>query len=467
VLFILADDHATNALGCYGSCINETPRIDQLASEGALFENCFCTNSLCAPSRASILTGTYNHVNGVQTLSTHFDAAQPTFASVLQAAGYSTALFGKWHLGHGPDHNPRGFDFWRILPGQGEYIDPVMIEMGHEDRWVDVKGYVTEALTDMAIDWIEHRDPSKPFCLVLGHKAPHHPWTTDPAHRDAFDRIVAEPGTLHDDYGTRAEAAAAARMRIGRDLPWLDLRDPMPADLTDQQRTSWIYQRFISAYLGCVSALDRNVGRLMDHLDHAGLADDTVIIYSSDQGFFLGEHGWYDKRFMYEESLRMPLLIRYPREVPAGTRLQHMVANVDLAQTILDLAEVPAPARMQGRSIRPLWRGEDCADWPTSVYYRYWEHDDSDHHVRAHYGVRTSRYKLIYYYSDGLGLDGASPISHRPEWELFDLAADPNELRNVYADSAYGSVRAELTAELERIQREVGDMPHWPPPSSP
>ncbi|MBQ1031394.1 sulfatase [Micromonospora parva] len=460
IVFIMADDHAAHAVGAYGSKINETPHIDRIAAGGALLENCFCTNSLCAPSRATILTGTYNHVNGVQTLSTEFDNRQLVFPELLRRAGYQTALVGKWHLGHGPEHDPRGFDYWEVVPGQGRYRDPVFIGM---DGTEQVRpGYCTNIITDLAVDWLDQRDQQRPFCLLVHHKAPHRNWEPDDKHRDMYVDDVAVPGSFDDDHSGHAAAARAARMRVDRDLTANDIKEMLPPHLDPDEAALWTYQRYIKDYLRCVASVDDNVGRLLDYLDEHGLTDDTIVVYTSDQGFFLGDHGWYDKRFMYEESLRMPFLIRYPAEIPAGSTTGALAMNVDFAQTFLDYAGVPADGRMQGRSLRPLLRGEAVDDWRQSVYYRYWEHDDDEHHVWAHYGVRTHDHKLVYYYADGLGLPGTSATAQEPEWELFDLRADPWEMRSVYDDPAYARIRTALTDELARVQRECGDTP-WQP----
>jgi arylsulfatase A-like enzyme len=459
VVLVLADDHAAHAVGAYGSVVNATPNLDRLATEGMRFDACFCTNSLCAPSRATILTGTYNHVNGVTTLSTEFDARQPTFVAALQAAGYQTALFGKWHLGHGGIHDPRGFDTWEVLPDQGDYHDPVFLlpDGGSHRR----PGYVTDVITDLSLDWLRARDPDRPFCLLVHHKAPHRSWEYDEKHADLFaDDDVLVPETYDDDYSHRSTAARSARMRVRDDLRDEDLKEPLPAGLTPDEEAHWKYQRYIKDYLRCVASIDDNMGRLLDALDELGLADGTLVAYSSDQGFFLGDHGWYDKRFMYEESLRMPLLVRYPREVPAGSVTDRMVLNVDFAQTFLDLAGVEPTWPVQGSSLRPLLRGEDPDDWRDAVYYRYWEHDDGIHHVWAHYGVRTERWKLVRYYADGLGQPGASDRVMPPEWELFDLVEDPRELHSRHDDPAYAEVFADLRRRLAQLQNELGDEPH-------
>jgi arylsulfatase A-like enzyme len=457
IVMVVTDDHAAHAISAYGTDLMKTPNIDRLATEGMRFEACYCTNALCAPSRASILTGTYSHVNGVKTLVTHFDARQPTFVSMLHDAGYQTAIVGKWHLGHGGIHDPHGFDHWDILEDQGDYWDPELIS--RDGRRV-IPGYTTTVLTDLAIQRIEERDPTRPFCLLLHHKAPHRSWDPDTVHAGLFaDHDLPEPPTLFDDHAGRSRAAREATMRVGRDLNERDLKQPYPEGLGERERTRWAYQRYIKDYLRCVASVDDNMGRLLDVLDAEGIASDTVVVYTSDQGFFLGDHGWYDKRFMYDESLRMPLLIRYPREVRPGTSTDAMALNVDFAQTLLELASLGPHPRMQGRSLVPLLRGERPADWRASMYYRYWEHDDGSHHVPAHYGIRTDRHKLVFYYGDGLGVPGASSIRTPPEWEMFDLARDPGELTSVHADPAYAPVRAALDAELARLQDAVGDQP--------
>ncbi|MFE3448949.1 sulfatase [Nonomuraea sp. NPDC059194] len=458
ILFIMADDHAAHAVSAYGSRINETPHIDRIANEGMRLDNCFCTNSLCAPSRATILTGTYNHVNGVQTLSTEFDARQPALPGLLQEAGYQTAIVGKWHLGHGGVHDPRGFDHWTVLPDQGRYHNPVFIDMDGTQRVIP--GYATDIITDLSIEWLSRRQADRPFFLMVHHKAPHRNWEPDAKHLDMYPGDLPVPDTFFDDYTGRSTAARAAKTRVADDLRLDDLKRLLPPGLTQDEQALWKYQTYIKDYLRCVASVDDNVGRLLDHLDEQGLAEDTIVVYTSDQGFFLGDHGWYDKRFMYEESLRMPFVIRYPREIPAGSVGEALATNVDFAQTFLDFAGAEAHPRMQGRSLRPLLRGERVADWRTSVYYRYWEHDDGIHHVWAHYGVRTERHKLVYYYADGLGLPGTSNQVFAPEWELFDLESDPWELRSVHDDPAYTDVRRELAAELARIQAEIGDKPH-------
>lgn len=456
IVFIMSDDHAAHAMSCYGSRINQTPNIDRIADGGMRFDNCFCTNSICGPSRAVILTGTYNHINGVTTLKTMMDGRQLTFPKLLQQNGYQTAVIGKWHLGHGDIHDPTGFDYWNVLPGQGLYHNPEMIEMGEKKV---IEGYATDIITDLSLDWLSKRDRNKPFCLLCHHKAPHRPWQPDEKHARIYEDVdIPEPETFNDDYSNRALAAAGAKMRVDRDLDFKDLKQPIPAGLTPKQERSWKYQRYIKDYLRCVASIDDNVGRLLDYLDAEGLTEDTLIIYTSDQGFFLGDHGWYDKRFMYEESLRMPFIIRYPREIPPKSVNPNIIVNVDFPLTFLDYAGVEAPQSMQGTSFRPLLKGETPPDWQSSVYYRYWMHM-TQHRVPAHYGVRTMRYKLIFYYGEALGQPGAVDEPRKPEWELFDLEKDPRELNNLYNDPDYAEVIKELKAELRHLQVKLRDQP--------
>ncbi len=446
ILFIMSDDHAATALSCYAALVSshlqgviQTPHLDRLAKEGVLFRNAFVTNALCAPSRATILTGKYAHLHGVKDNATRFDSTQLTFPRLLQQAGYRTALFGKWHL----QSEPVGFDDWSILPGQGVYNDPVFIERGQR---VKRAGYVTDVITEMGIAWLErwrkeHR--SQPFCLLCHHKAPHRPWTPAPRHAALFaDREIPTPPSFDDDYRHRASAAAHADMRIA-DMP--DYAKEQPPNLSPEERKRWNYQRFIKDYLRCVVGVDESVGALLECLERLGVLDDTVVIYTSDNGFFLGEHGWYDKRFMDEPSIRVPLLVRYPREAKAGLVDEHLVLNLDIAPTLLDVAGLPVPEGMQGRSLRPLWRGQAPADWRTAFYYRYYEYPQP-HRVLPHYGVRTQRYKLIHYPTTG-------------EWELFDLQEDPHEQRNVFAEPSYADIAKDLKALLTKLQSELGDKP--------
>ena len=461
LVFVMSDDHAAHAISCYGSAIVSTPNLDRIAAGGMRFDASFCTNSICAPSRAAILTGTYNHINGVTTLDTPLDNTKWTFPQELQRAGYTTAMIGKWHLGHGPAADPAGFDEWRVLPGQGHYHNPVMLEA--DGRVVERGGYVTDLITDDTIDFIDRHqatNPDTPFAVLCHHKAPHRSWEPAPRHFNLFDDVqIPEPETFGDDLAGRAEVIQAVKMRMMDLDPVVDLKATVPAGLSLDEEISWRYQRYIKDYLKTVVAIDENVGRLLDHLDEAGLTDDTIVVYTSDQGFFLGEHGWFDKRLMYEESLSMPLLVRYPPQIEAGSRCEEIVVNVDFAPTLLELMNVETPSSVQGRSFAPLLRGDAVSDWPESMYYRYWMHRDGSHNCPAHYGVRTKTHKLICYYNDPLDQPGASGPIDPVEWELFDLVADPYEINNVADDPNYHSLRDELMAELARLQAMVGDEP--------
>jgi len=459
LVFIMADDHARHALSAYGSAINDTPNLDRIAAGGMRFDNVFCTNSICTPSRASILTGTYNHVNGVTTLNTPLDNTLETFPKLMRRAGYETAMFGKWHLGQGAAHEPTGFDAWTVLPGQGRYHDPAFVDPEGD---LVVEGYVTDIITDMTLDWIRERDTEKPFMVMSHHKAPHAEWEPDVKHLNMYaDVTIPEPETFWDDYATRSPAAAAAKCRM-TDLGYHGLEPavPVPQGLSESDEISWWYQQYIKQYLRCIASIDDNVGRILDYLDESGLANNTIVVYTSDQGFFLGDHGWFDKRFMYEESLSMPLLISYPDQIAAGSVCPEFVLNVDFAPTFLDLSGIDVPSAMQGTSFLPLLRGETPPGWQTSMYYRYWMHRDDQHNVFAHYGVRTHEHKLIYFYNDPLDQPGAFGPSDPPSWELYDLRADPLEINNVYGDPEHAEAQQELTRELARLQLEVGDDAH-------
>ena len=466
ILFIMADDHAAHAISAYGSRINRTPHLDRIANGGMRFDNCFCTNSICAPSRAVILTGTHSHISGVTTLATPIDNRRLTFPKLLQQAGYQTALFGKWHLGQEAAHCPTGFDDWAVLPNKGYYFNSDFIFKDTGKRVVP--GYITDVITDMSLDWLKRRDRSKPFCLLTHHKAPHRQWLSDEAHAGMYlGETIPEPDNLQDDYRNRAFAAQAAAMRVGVHMNQGDLRGEINRALPEAELRAWAYQRYIKAYLRVVAGIDDNVGRMLDYLDAEGLTQDTLVIYTSDQGFFLGDHGWLDKRFMYEESLRMPFLLRYPREVKPGSVNADMVSNLDFAPLFTDLAGLPTPKEFQGRSFRPLLQGRTPSDWRQELYYRYWM-NRGDHNVAAHYGIRTLTHKLVYYYYDGFNQPGTthgpencpSLLGREPEWELFDLEKDPREMNNVANDPAYAAIRRQLTDELHRLQAEYGDKPY-------
>ncbi|GAB3815074.1 sulfatase [Tessaracoccus terricola] len=467
LVFILSDDHAAHAISAYGSRVNRTPHLDRLATEGARLDAVYCTNSICTPSRASILTGTYSHVNGASSIFSNFDYRVDTFTQVLHRSGYQTALYGKWHLGEKEKANPRGFDDWLIVPGQGDYIDPEFYGPGGHRR---IEGYATDIITDLSIDFLDRRDPERPFALLVHHKAPHRPWIPDEKHKDLYPvGSIPEPETMWDTHESRSDVVKNVHMTLD-DLTFTDVKEEVPAELQGddkaRERASWKYQRYMRDYLQTIASIDDNVGRLLDHLEAEGLADDTIVVYASDQGFFLGDHGWFDKRLMFDESLTMPMLLRWPAEVPAGTRVDAMITNVDFAATFLDMCGFDAAAELpanQGTSFRPLLRGEDVEGWRDAIYYRYWEHDDPNHAAPAHYGIRTHTHKYIHYYNDGLGSPGSSDRIMPEEFELYDLVADPAELNNVVDDPAYADVLAGLRERLAELQAEYADEPYRGP----
>jgi arylsulfatase A-like enzyme len=464
IIFIMTDDHAAHAISAYGSRVNETPNMDRLAREGALFENVFATNSICTPSRAAILTGQYSHINGV-TVFNRFDSSRMTLARLLQKAGYHTAMFGKWHLGS----DPVGFDRWEILPGQGAYADPILYTASDERTYTG--RYATDVITDLAINFIDKRPRDKPFFMMVHHKAPHRPWTPDPKYAARFaNKWIPEPVTFWDSYATRTDALHENQQRVAVDLTRRDLKLEPPAGLAGADLNAWLstkpdtvsierdgttitltgealvrwkYQRYMQDYLATIQSVDDNVGRLLAAIDSNRLTRNTIVIYTSDQGFFLGDHGMYDKRFMYEESLRMPFLVRWPAAIKAGTKSAAIALNVDFAPTLLDAAGVAVPPDMQGRSMLALFRGRTPADWRTSMYYRYY-HDPGDHNTRAHYGVRTATHKLIYFWK-------------KDQWELFDLENDPYELHNLYGVPGQEALTASLKQELQRLKQSLGD----------
>jgi arylsulfatase A-like enzyme len=471
IVLVFVDDHAYQAISAYGDPrkLIDTPNIDRLAREGVRFDRCLVPNSICGPSRATVLTGKYSHLNGFyNNTNSRFDGSQVTFPKLLKAAGYQTAVIGKWHL----ESDPTGFDHWHVLPGQGRYYNPPMIRDG---RRVQHQGYVTDLVSDFSTDWIKGRDKSRPFLLMTQHKAPHREWAPALRHLGHDGgRAYPEPATLFDDYANRGLAVRDQDMTIAKTFTPLDAKLTRPAGMTaDQQagwdayygprneafRTAnpqgkdlvrWRYQRYMHDYLGCVRAVDEAVGKLLKTLDDEGIANDTVVVYASDQGFFLGEHGWFDKRWVFEESLRTPLLVRWPGVAKAGTANASLTSILDFAPTFLDAAGVPVPADMQGRSLRPLLGGGVPADWRRSFYYQYYEYP-VPHRVRPHYAVVTDRYKLVRF--------------DRPDvdyWELYDRRADPHELRSVYADPAYADAVKELKAELARLRAELR-VPEHPP----
>ncbi len=483
IVFLFSDDHSLQSIGAYKtrlqSFVNQhqlTPNLNRLAASGGVFERSYCCNSLCGPSRAAILTGLHSHANGFIDNSSRFDGSQWTMPKALQASGYTTAIIGKWHL----VSQPTGFDHWEILPGQGSYYNPdIVMKTGTERR----PGYCTDVIGDAAINWLRMRDTDKPFLLMCQHKAPHRNWMPPERHLGLLaDVTVPEPDTLFDDYKGRATPASQQEMEVGRHMTMasdLKMRPPLVGATTlagefgrmsDAQKvawdaaygprneafqaapptgadlTRWKYQAYMKDYLRCVKALDDNIGRVLDELTSQGLDDNTVVIYASDQGFYNGEHGWFDKRWMYEESLAMPLIVRWPGVVKKGTRFSPMVQNIDYAPTLLEIAGSAAPADRHGRSFVPVLRGKTPKDWRRSIYYHYYEFP-ADHRVQAHVGVRTERHKLIYYY----------PVN---EWELFDLEKDPREMTSVYGDARYATVQADLVRELERLRAQYGERPY-------
>ena len=473
IVFIFSDDHAYQAISAYGDArkLLDTPNLDRIAKSGVRFDRCLVPNSICGPSRATVLTGKYNHLNGfVNNSNSTFDPNQLTFPKLLQKAGYQTAVIGKWHL----ISNPTGFDFWQILPGQGVYYNPPMIKMGEQ---VKMQGYVTDIITDVSLEWLEKRDKSKPFLLMAQHKAPHREWAPALRHLGADkDRVYAEPPTLFDDYSGRGIAVRDQDMTLEKTMTDRDVKLVSPPGLTPEQQKAWNayyeprnakyraanltgkdlvrwrYQRYMHDYTATLRAVDESVGRLLDYLEKEGLAENTIVVYSSDQGFYLGEHGWFDKRWIFEESARTPLLVRWPGVSKPGTVRTDMVSNLDFAETFLDAAGVPVPAEMQGRSFRPLLAGQRPADWRTSFYYQYFEWP-TPHHVRPHYGVITDRYKLVRFFGTA-----------DEYWELYDRQQDPLELRSVYNDPKYAATKAELEKELTRLRTEL-KVPATIPPS--
>jgi N-acetylglucosamine-6-sulfatase len=479
-LFVFSDDHATQAIGAYGSQINETPQIDRIAREGAVFLNSFCANSICGPSRACILTGKHSHVNGFMRNGNRFDGSQVTFPKLLREVGYQTALIGKWHL----ETHPTGFDHWEVLPGQGSYYNPDFIQQdGSRKRR---EGYCTDIVTDLALEWLETgRDPAKPFVLMCQHKAPHRNWAPAQRHFEMYkDQNVPPPATLHDDYAGRSSLLKENEMTIRDHMHWSHdmkfhgerlfpeyfagsvrndeyermtpaqqaawdaqyepenqefIRRMQAGELSDEDVLLWKYQRYIKDYLRCIAAVDESVGRLLDYLDAKGLTENTIVIYGSDQGFYLGEHGWYDKRWMFEQSLQMPLVIRWPGKIAPGSRSTAMVQNIDYAPTFLEAAGAAVPPEMQGRSLLPVLQGacEPPADWRDAIYYAYYE-NSSVHNVPKHDGVRTARYKLMFFPRTG-------------EWNLFDLQTDPQEMTSVHADPAYAEI-------LRGMQQQYRDL---------
>jgi arylsulfatase A-like enzyme len=460
ILWIFSDDHAYQAIGAYGGRLqpfNLTPNIDSIARDGMLFERAYVGNSICAPSRATLLTGKHSHKHGKIDNNNAFNHDQPQFQKVLQKNGYQTAMIGKIHL----PGAMQGFDYWEVLPGQGQYNNPIFIT---EEGRTNYKGHSTDVITDRAISWLKtKRDPTKPFMTMVHYKAAHRHWQPAPRFAEKFRKMTfPEPDSLFDDYSGRGTAAheqdmsIRTTMRMGVDvkaaLPerkaYLETHNPQGDDLV-----RWKYQAYMQDYLACVAGIDENVGRLLAFLKESGLDENTVVMYSADQGFYLGEHGWFDKRFMYEESYRTPFLVRWPGVTPAGSRNQDLVQNIDFAPTFLDIAGASIPTDMQGVSLVPLLKGQAPEDWRTSLYYHYYEYPAYWHDVRRHEGVSEKRYKLIRFY----GKD----VPNGEEWELYDLKTDPHEMKSQYANPEYAETIERLKKELARLKDlyEVEEIP--------
>ena len=478
IIYIMSDDHAYQAISAYGGALKDlaaTPNIDRIGKEGIRFDRCLVTNSISGPCRAVILTGKYSHLNGFVKNEGQkpFDGTQQTFPKLLQKAGYRTAMIGKWHL----MSDPTGFDHWEVLPGQGSYYNPEFITK--EGRHIE-KGYVTELITEKCLKWLsDAKDSGKPFMLMMHHKAPHREWQPGPNELTLYKDVkFPEPATLFDDYANRGTAektqdmTISKTMRIEEDLKlyrdkskmkstgltrmdslqmanWNAVYDPIikefySLNLTGLDLVRYKYQRYLQDYLACIAAVDKSVGEVLDYLKESGLDKNTVVIYASDQGFYLGEHGWFDKRWMFEESYRTPLLISWPGVTLPGSVNNDMVSNIDLPETFLEMAGVKVPDDMQGRSMVPILNGKTPADWRKEHYYHYYEYPGS-HMVKRHYGMSTERYKLIHYYYD---ID---------EWELYDIKADPQEMKNVYNDPEYASVRKYLHKRLSKLMKKYKD----------
>lgn len=453
ILFIMADDHTSQAWSCYGgrlAAYAKTPNIDRLATEGALLKNCFCVNSICVPSRASILTGQYSHRNGVKTLRDALPSAADNVAKRLRQTGYQTALIGKWHLKEAPS----GFEYWNIIKGQGRYREPVMYEMKMNSGKAQKGAYSTDVFTDKALAWLDRREAAKPFCLMLHFKATHAPWQFPPRYNSLYKNVkVPEPPSLMGTTGPVNSRVPGWPLEIltermttagnhGNGRLVLSSNDP----LTVRQET---YQKFVKDFLRCGAAIDENFGRIMDYLDRHKLTKNTILIYTSDQGYFLGEHNYFDKRFMLEESLRMPFVIRYPKEIAAGTALDDIILNIDFASTFLDYAGADIPDSMQGRSFRANLRGQTPADWRDAMYYRYFENSERR---PAHFGIRTKTRKLIYF-------DGLSNVAEDKRWEFYDLTEDPHENINRYDEAERDDIIQKLKQRLFALQAQFGDSP--------
>ncbi len=472
ILFILSDDHTSQAWGIYGGILGQYAKnenIRRLANEGCVLDNCFCTNSISSPSRASILTGAYSHVNGLYTLEDTFDGSQDNIAKEMKEGGYQTALVGKWHL----RSQPQGFDYYSIFYDQGEYRDPTFINSsepwpGDRNFGERAHGFSTDLVTERAIAWMKATDKEKPFMMCCHFKATHEPWDYPERMKHLYDDVTfPEPENMYDWWGESSERTIpgqpleelARRWGIASKDPdkWWCRYPELPFSVEGKQRTaarSAIYQKFVRDYLRCGATIDDNIGKLMAALDEMGISDNTIVVYVSDQGYFLGEHGFFDKRLMYEPSLRMPFVIRYPKEIPQGTRNKDIILNIDFASLLADYAGVKAPNQSQGRSFRENLKGNTPKDWRKDMYYRYWTH----HAIRpAHFGVRNDRYKLIYFYGDPLNMTGSESTKTKPTWEFYDLQSDPQENHNVYGEAQYEKIIKEMKNDLKRLRKTYKD----------
>ncbi|WP_298792939.1 sulfatase family protein [uncultured Allomuricauda sp.] len=489
IIFIMSDDHAYQAISAYSDHLIQTPNIDRIGKEGIVFTNASVTNSICAPSRATILTGKHTHINGKVDNLMPFDTTQVTFPQLFQKAGYETAMFGKLHFGN----NPKGVDDFMILPGQGNYINPDFISQRGDTT---ITGYATDIITNLTLNWLDKkRNPDKPFMLMYLHKAPHRPWWPTPEKfKEFYGKEFPLPATLFDDYNNRGSAAKIAEMNLLTHMKYVydtkvwpetianmgdvtpevpdlvnaftniynrateeqkaqykpfldaiskDFEENWPS-MTSEEKMVWKYQRYMQDYLACISSVDDNVGRLLDYMDENGLNENTMVIYTSDQGFYLGEHGWFDKRFIYDESFKTPLLIRWPNKIKPGITSDEMVQNLDFAQTFLEAAQIEVPEDMQGESLMPLLSSNEKEWTRDAVYYHYYEYP-AEHQVMRHYGIVTIDYKLAHFYYDA------------DEWELYDRKKDPQEMNNVYANPAYADVIKELHKKLEELRLQYKD----------
>ncbi len=465
ILFLMTDDHAAHALGAYGgrlAGLDPTPHLDRLASEGVRLTNAFVTNSICTPSRATLMTGQYSHANGVKTLNGRIEPARQHLPRLIGEAGYETAMIGKWHL----SEEPAAYDYYAVLPGQGSYFNPIL-RVKTEGTWPDnVKRFAaydnlhsTDVITELSLEWLKNRDKSKPFFLQHHFKAPHdnfenaerYDFLYENAHIPAPVSLWKEPN--HGSEATKGMGTSIGKRNQRRNMGHHMFVDP---ELSAEQYKLTAYQRYLKKYLRTVRGVDDAVGILLDYLEETGELDNTIILYTSDQGFMLGEHDYIDKRWMYEESMRVPFIVRYPKLAEAGAVADALVNNTDFAPTLLELAGVSAPDFMQGRSVVPILTGETPANWRTATYYRYWMHM-AHHDNPAHYGIRTKHFKLIFFYGLPLDADGAMERATQPGWELYDLRKDPHEMNNVYGDPAYADIQRELKAELLRVKDEIGD----------